>query len=403
MRGILLISLITLSAPNVLATCNLKGPNDILELIKKNHPSISLNEARSKALEQSIEIAKQRPNPEFDAETTKNDADVYSTSISLKHTFELGGKRDSRVNLAQGFVKTGKSSAIEENENAIIDAVIKMNRLRQVYELIPLYEESLGAFNKILRSIKSRRSLSPEKQVERETLALATNDYKLKISRLNSEKMFLAKHLKFFMGKDCNLSQSILPANVNLSEKFNQKVNVSEYSKLKTAKYSLELARANYEMAKSNAYSNLQIGPTYSYDKLKNGNASAVGIALTIDFPILNRNDGAKAKAAKDILSANVNLKSVKEESKLDLESWITKYGQFKRSLKTIANKEDLEKKHQRIEALFSRGIISTSLVIESHRQLIEFSNTRFDFEQGALEALWNIYKINGEIENKKI
>ena len=65
--------------------------------------------------------------------------------------------------------------------------------------------------------------------------------------------------------------------------------------------------------------------------------------------------------------------------------------------------KEKLEKKHRKIESLFKRGIISTSLVIESHRQLIEFFNTRFEFENGATEALWNIYKLNGEIENKKL
>ncbi len=406
MKGIFSLIFVSLIGSNSYASCNVNNANEILNLIKKNHPKITLNAKRSIVLEQSIEVANQVPNPELDAQTSRglnDNAEDFSTSLSIKHTFELGGKRDSRVNLAKTYLETGKSLAIDENENTIIDVVKKMNRLRQVYELIPLYEESLDAFNKILRTIKRRKSLSPEKQVERETLALATNDYKLKIARLQSEKVDLNKHLSFFMGSTCKIPQKALPYKINLNEKFEMNSNITNYSKLKTAKFALEMAKANLALEKSNAYSNLQVGPTYGFDKLKEGNSSSVGVAITIDLPLLNTNAGGKLRAAKEVISANSNLKNVKDESVLDLESWITKYNHFKRSLRTIANKNDLEKKHQRIEALFRRGIISTSLVIESHRQLIEFSNTRFDFEQGAIEALWNIYKINGDITNKAI
>ena len=42
-------------------------------------------------------------------------------------------------------------------------------------------------------------------------------------------------------------------------------------------------------------------------------------------------------------------------------------------------------------------------MIIESHRQLIEFANTRNEFELGAAEALWNIYKINGTVFTEKL
>ena len=96
-------------------------------------------------------------------------------------------------------------------------------------------------------------------------------------------------------------------------------------------------------------------------------------------------------------------LENIKTESELDIEAWVTKYNQYRNSLNTIADKKRLERKHRKIEALFRRGIISTSLVIESHRQLTEFFTTRFDFELGAVEALWNIYKLNGQINKVKL
>lgn len=388
------------------AQCNVNNPNDILELVKKNHPNISLNNAKGKALESSIEIAEQRPNPELDAESTVGDSiegSIYRTSVSLKHTFELGGKRDSRIEVAKNTFKTGMAVADFENQQAIISVVIMLHRLRQVYELIPLYKESLSAFSKILQTIKGRKSVSPEQEVEGETLELAVNDYKLKISQLNSEKINLSTHLSFFMGSNCIVPRNALPFIVNLDEDLKNDFKVKNYSKLKAATLALELAKSNLELEKSNSYPNLQIGPTYEYEKLNVSQTNTVGIAITMDLPILNINGGGRAKASKDVLAASLNLRNVKEESNRDIQSWIQKYNQYKESLKTIANKEKLEKKHRKIESLFKRGIISTSLVIESHRQLIEFFNTRFEFENGATEALWNIYKLSGEIESKKL
>ena len=406
MKRSFLMILITSCSFNAFAQCNIKTPNDILELIKKNHPNISLNVAKGKALEQTIEVAEQRPNPELDAESTVGDSiegNIYKTSVSLKHTFELGGKRDSRIQVAESTLKTGMAIAQFENQQAIIDTVLKLHRLRQVYELIPLYDESLNTFNKILRTIIRRKSLSPEQQVEGETLELAVNDYKLKKSQLNSEKINLSKHLSFFMGSDCIIPRNALPFNVNLNESFAEVPTVKNYSKLKAASLAVELAKSNLELERSNSYPDLQIGPTYEYEKLNIGQTNTVGIALTMELPLFNINGGGKAKATKEILTANLNLSNVKKESKIDLESWVLKYKQYRNSLNTIANKEKLERKHKKIEALFKRGIISTSLVIESHRQLIEFFNTRFDFEKGATEALWNIYKLNGNIESKKL
>ena len=192
MNRFLMISFLITFCFEAIADCNLKSPNDILNLIKKNHPNFSLNNAKGNALKKSIDIANQSPNPELDIESSVGDSvegNVYTTSASLKHTFELGGKRSSRVNVAKKSVDAGMAIANYENQQTLIDVVLKLHRLRQVYELIPLYEESLTAFNKILRAIRKRRSLSPEQQVESETLSLASNDYKLKISQLNSEKI----------------------------------------------------------------------------------------------------------------------------------------------------------------------------------------------------------------------
>lgn len=406
MKGIAFLLLSFLLSTGIQAQCNINSPSELLEMIKKNHPSISINKSKGHALEKSIDFADQTPNPELDAESTVGDSiegNVYTTAVTLKHTFELGGKKGARVDVAKSNYKLGMAVARFENEDSLIDSIKRMHRLRQIYELIPLYEESLGAFNKILKTLKRRSSISPEQRVERETLELVTNDYKLKMSQLNSEKIKLSKHLTFFTGTNCIIPRNSLPNEVNLSESFDNNKKTDLYSKLNYAKSALELAQANYELEKSNSYPDLKIGPTFEYEKLNVSNTKTIGIALTFDLPIFNINGGGRAKAAKEIIVASSQLKNIKLESELDLESWISTYRRYKDSLLTITSKEELEKKHTRIEALFKRGIISTSLVIESHRQLIEFSNTRFEFEIGAVEALWYIYKMKGQLNTKSI
>lgn len=389
-----------------LASCDFKTPNDLLESFKTSHPQVIENNSSINVSEKWVEVAKQRPNPEFQAQGMKGeeiDGDVDRISLSIMHTIELGGKRSSRIDFADSKRKQFKASAQDSNEDVLIDAILKAYRLRQVKELIPIYEEAYEAFNKILKVKLQRKSLSPEEQVEKETLVLATNDYRLKVSKLKSEKINLSRHLSFFVGKDCDLKQDSLPQKVDLTRSFNLKKETPNYSKLQVAINNLESAKMKLELERSKAYPDLNIGPAFETESINGKNYQSVGLSISMDLPILSTNSGSKSQALEQMNTARVRYKNIKREASLDLEAWIEKYNALGGSLKTIATREDLDKKHLKIEKLFKRGVISTAMIIESHRQLIEFANTRNEFELGAAEALWNIYKINGTVFTEKL
>ena len=403
-----IISLIVSSVltESSLASCDFKSPNELLESFKTSHPQVVENNSSINVSEKWVEVAKQRPNPEFQAQGMKGeeiDGDVDRISLSVMHTIELGGKRTSRIDFADSKRKQFKASVQDSNEDVLIDAVLKAYRLRQVKELIPIYEEAYEAFNKILKVKLKRKSLSPEEQVEKETLVLATNDYRLKVSKLNSEKINLSRHLSFFVGEDCDLKQDSLPQNVDLARSFSLKKETPSYSKLQVAINNLETAKMKLELERSNAYPDLKVGPAFETETINGKNYQSIGLSISMDLPILSTNSGSKGQAFEQMNTARVRYKNIKREASLDLEAWIEKYNALGSSLKTIATREDLDKKHLKIERLFKRGVISTAMIIESHRQLIEFANTRNEFELGAAEALWNIYKINGTVFTEKL
>ncbi len=406
MNRILLIPILALIGFKAQATCNLSTPNDILELIKMNHPDILINASKLDVYKASIDVAKQRVNPKLELQGTTGDTAEGKSdkaSISIEHVFELGGKRDSRVEVATRIFEASNAIAKNGNERTLIDVVMKLYRLRQVYELIPLHEEVYSSLQTILKAKNGRRNLSPEEQVEKETLELVINDQSLEISELVSEKDNLIRHLSFYTGKNCDVSLKNLPSDVNLDETFSNIDNSNNYSKLHAAKIGVELAKSKLEFERSLGHSDLSIGPIYEYESIDSQKNHAIGVSLTMDLPIFSTNSGGQEKAAKAIVVANRNLKSIKFESRLDLKSWVKKYEKFKKSLKSVTNKKTLDRKHHRIDSLFKRGIISTALVIEAHRQLMEFSKKRFVFELGAVEAMWNIYMLNGSIQNKKL
>ncbi|MDH5581453.1 MAG: TolC family protein [Bdellovibrionales bacterium] len=404
MKFILVVLL--LISNNLYANCNFKTPNDLLEQIKSNHPQIFVNASKVDSFKSSIEQAGQRPNPELEAESTTSDTSegkISKTSVSIEHVFELGGKRDARINVAQTEFEASKAALKMQDEDILIDVVKKLYRLRQVFELIPLHEESFETLNRIFLAKKKRRNLSPEEQVEKESLELVLNHHKLEIDELVYEKTYLKRHLSFFAGKKCDVSIDDLPMTLNFDKKLFKISNVNDYSKLKAAKLGVDFAKSKLELEKAMSYPNLSIGPVYEYEKSDSEKNHAVGISLTMDLPILSSNSGGKNRAAKEVIVASRTYKSIEREMALDLESWVQKFNRLKKSLKRVTSKKRLDKKHHKIDALFKRGVISTALVIEAHRQLMEFTVSRFKFELGAVEALWNIYKLNGSIRTKKL
>lgn len=379
------------------ANCNFNNSNDILDLVKKNHPEIMKNHFKKLMVEDSVNISEQRPSPEINLEYVNNE--THSSKFSIMNTFELGGKRSSRKDQSLALAQKVKWEIKDENEDIVIDSILKLYRLGQVFDLIPIYKESIGAFKKIITVKSNRKNLSPEEEVEKETLLMAISDYLLKISRLESEKNYLIRHLSFFIGQDCNITRKFLPV---YSFEYLPNFVTGEFeasAKVNAARESLNLANLELSTTESENYPNIKIGPVVELES----SSKSFGVALTIDLPVFNASKSKKQIGQYFINQASLDVKNIMKESELDKLAWTQKLNSFNASLKSISSKDDLSQKHLRLEKLIERGVLSTAMVLESHRQLVEFTNTRFEFELGAVEAIWNIYKLNSTVLINKI
>ena len=142
-----LLSLQFFNGNPVFAVCDFDNPEKLFEAIKVNHPQIKYNTVAIDSVKNELAIAKQRPNPELDAEGTVSDSidgDIYSFSASLKHAVEFGGKYNARVKAAKAKIGRDKEQIKLSSEETIIEIVMALHKLRQLHELIPLDEESIG-------------------------------------------------------------------------------------------------------------------------------------------------------------------------------------------------------------------------------------------------------------------
>lgn len=385
-------------------TCEIKDPATLIDALKSKHPAIAANNLDLKKAKSESLLTTKNLNPELSTNFMTGDSVDGKTkklSISLLQPFELGNKRGLKSRISELNYLKEDATTTDNNEDIAIDAILKSYKLRQVLDLHPLYQEAFETFKKILKIKNNQGSLSPEEIVERETLELVSGDYSLKLSMLESLQDDLERHLSFYIGKDCKISKSILPSITDLSYSAND-LNYKKSAKYKAAAYELESSKENLTLENREFIPNIKIGPSFEVEKLEGKSFNSVGVSLSMDLPLWGNKKGV-INGENAITSSSAKLINIEEDSKLDLENWKLKYKNYSRSFKNISNQDELEKKHHRIEKLFERGVISTSMIIESHRQLLEFANTRFEFELGTVESLLNINKLNGTLLNNEL
>lgn len=398
------VSMLTITTFASSESCSIKDANEFLDLIKKNHHEIHIAETKRDLWAGGVETADTSYNPRLSSDVISNEDNEIETELKVTQRFELGGKRDARKRFALEKQKLGEIKIQETKENIILNSVLDLYRLRQINQVIPLYEEAYSSFNKLLNKKRNlEKSLSPAQEVEFETLGLALDEYFLKLTELRAKRSLLLGHLKLDAGGKCRATLNSLPVEFNFNSKRITSLKLDDSTEYKMRKAELLAAKSQYEVAKSNAYSDLEIGPKYESSIVDGKREHAIGLSISFDIPVLNTNDGKKAQGLALVKEAEHELHYQEIDLKMDYQNWLSKYKRYLKVYKKIASIKSLEKKHRRIEKLFERGIISTSTIIESHKQLIDFKTRRNEYELGAVEALWNLYKVRGSILKERI
>lgn len=388
--------------------CSIRNAQELVACALENHPDLLVaaqTEARDRALP---DIARQRPNPEFDSRILGGksaDDSLVTTETTLFTVWELGGKRRSRIAAAEAQGRVAQAETLAVRERILLETVLALHRLRQIQGELAHIEETLATFGKILRIYRARPVLTPEQEVSLASFELAGEDYKLQRSRLTQDKFNLLGALRIATGQPLAGISKVLPPAPRRWPSPDGPTPEGPTANASLQKAEAERAEAETQvrLAKSEAWPDLRIGPTLETESLSDATKTTGGLHFALPLPVLNRNAGGQAYAQAEKIRAEGALAAERSKQAVDRESWLSRYRAARRALAQTPSPGALGPRHAQVEAFFEKGLVPSTLVIEVHRQINDVTRTYHEQELSALEALWRIYLIEGRAFAEKI
>jgi cobalt-zinc-cadmium efflux system outer membrane protein len=339
-------------------TCKIENIKSFYSRVKSSGPSLAEAFKRKEVASSSVDVAKQRPNPEMELEYIRGDEfglEVNTYSLTAKHIIELGAKRDKRLRKAESYKKLKESEVDLSLFNSNLDATIGYQRVAQLNITIDAVKEAIQTFDRITKKLSSRKRLNPEETVSLSTLRLASNDYKAQLNDLENEKTLLTGKISFF--SNC---KSVEAQYEYLAYK---KIKFGNSNSEKTGLAGLEDLKVDVEVGelgvqKSIGYSDLAIGPTFQYQGQGNDEFLSAGISLSFALPLFQTNDGGKLNALKNLAAQKTKTGNRKKMLKIERINLIEKFNRSLKTLSSMPRLAQLEANHKKVDKLFSRGVV---------------------------------------------
>ncbi|MDO8527299.1 MAG: TolC family protein [Deltaproteobacteria bacterium] len=388
--------------------CEIGNTQDILDCALNKHPDI-VNAANEAARDGSlIRVASQRPNPELDSEIIggKNaDDTLLNSQTFLLHTLELGGKRKARIQQANVLIDRSSLNLREKRQEGALQTVLTLYRLREIRAELDCANEAYNTFDKILSSFKQRPRLTPEQDVSKISFELVREEYRLKRTTLMQEQANLEYLLELITEIPYLKMANHLPPFKNKWPEAveNRSNDASSNTTIAKAKAEQKLAESNIRLARSKAWPDLKIGPGFATESLTSKTDYSGGLGFSVPLPLLNLNRGEKAFANADKVWADTNLEISIRKTGLGRAIQLQRYRQAVKALQQSRPDIYHVTQHRDIESFFEKGLVPSTLVIEAHRQMYEFTKTRNEQELTGIDALWRLYIIDGTVFNEKI
>lgn len=387
-----------LAQADVGACLPVKAYGDIVDCAEKRSAEVqkATSELERQRLQESV--ANQLRNPEFSAEVVSGSNDSSETELSLAFPIEFGGKRSSRREVARANSERAEAALYEIKALVRLETILALHRLRQLKLEQALVDESLSAFDKLVKTYQGRPALSPEQNVTLSIFRIAKSDYMLKRDENEEKFAELEVFFKNKTGLSLDLVQKTLPPRMARWPEVEDKEPSMQSPRIKSLNAEVRAAQAELTQAQAERWPDLTVGPSVKLLREGGESSQMLGVNLSLPIPVFNVNEAGRASAAAGVSRSQLE-RNLESNNEANLRRQLVKnYRRTRASLQQVLSVEDIEKHHRNLDSQALRGLIPSALVIEAHRSLVDLEKTRNERELKALEALLKIYTIDGTI-----
>lgn len=401
------LAFVYLLAGSAHAQCPPAKAQDVLDCALKNHPAIrqaEVEEAQAAYLEP---VALQRPNPELDATGLfgrRDGAGLNRDDVSLFHTIEVGGKRDARAAKARAERGAVEASARRTREDIAQDAVSALYRLRQARTEGAILDKTIASLEAVEKQLTTRPRLTPEQEATLEVFRLAESESKLRRAGLTGEERALARSLAFATGGAFEVRPEVLPLpKIDWPALSDEPAGGLSGSEALRARAVVETAAAESSSARGAAFPDVRVGPAFEWETEGATVKQTYGLSLALPLPVYHRNGAGKQYAELGVRAAKAGAAAATGSLSAERQAESERYRAAVEVLRALGASSDPMANVGGTEALFQRGLIPSSLLLEAYRQSFELAKSRDEAELAAVRALWRIYAIEGSIFTEKL
>lgn len=325
---IVLLFIITLYANNIY-TQDLKSNQDSTKtnritleqavgLALINNPDLKIFQFEILTLEKEKIQAGLIPNPElsFDAENILGSKDFKGfggseLTLSLSKQFELGGKRGSRIELADQQISKNESEYKLLKLNVISSVKKAYFELYRIGHQLELQQKFIQVNDDILKTISDRLKAGKTSPAEESKVKIALINSKIEYDRLmrslssaqNKFSVLIGSEFKNYIPQT-DLFENI-PGKPNLEDIIN---NIGSFQSVVILEKERSLRKARLNLEESQAVPDIQLSGGVRYLNELNTNSFVAG--ASIPLPFFNKNQGNIQAAEIQLLQMDDIVKS---------------------------------------------------------------------------------------------
>ncbi|MBS1960192.1 MAG: TolC family protein [Bdellovibrionales bacterium] len=395
------------SADDVAPCGSVQTASDFAACIESRSPDLMKARKDLESAENAVAASKRWLNPGINNQSlfTKNQGNqTYQLQFALLQPIEFGAKREYRRLGAQASQSTAEADYLDALQSSRELGYLGLYRLAQLKNERESLKEGVETFGKLIQQYASRPRLTPEQEVSLSVFKLSKSDYQLRLIALDRDEQNFLNELKIKSGLSEDRIRAIqTPSAIKLPDLKPGNDGIETSPDVFRSRGELELAQSRYAGEKSEIFSDITIGPMVQFDADGPFKNTWYGFQINFPLPIWNQNGYGVAAASSALNGAEARHAYSLAKVRADHENLKRFYSELKKTLEAIPAQKELDEKHRRVEAQFFRGLVSSALVIEAHRSLIDFQRTRHEAEINAMKALWSIYKNEGRVEEIRL
>ena len=377
--------------------------NEAVETALKNNPNLMVYEYEIESLEKQKIQAGLIPNPEadFEMENFLGGKDLSGLkgsefTLSASQLFELGGKRSSRIDLAENEVTSAKGEFELRKIELISNVKEIFFNLYRISKQIELQKKFIKLNEEILSTITKRVKAGRTSPAEESKVKVALINSRIELDRLQRQSLSASSSLSSLLGTTAKQFEPIIDLYESIISPPGREdviAGLEEIPLIKIIENERVLRTAKLELEKSQAVPDLTVSGGVRYLRELKTNSFVAGVSMPL--PFFNRNQG-------NIQSAEVLVRQVDEIKNVRVLSVISKINSsFNNLLSAYKNstrlKIEIIPESENAYEITRQGYLQGKFAFID---LLDAQRTLFDTEAQYLLELADYYKSLIELEN---